>query len=179
LILKAGRVKKKRTVVVRQNVARATLQRLLSTWRNAFGLDSRVIGGVQELFPESVDGQRLRLGSDQRESAWSWEILFWSMPLLRNDGAGRRVSARIGLRFQSITHPGLSLNGTNTNGVIGERFWLVPDCLYSGSSCGLRDNPARANHVETTHIQDPANERIGISGPTIGWFMTRYDSGFL
>lgn len=57
----------------------------------------------------------------------------------------------------SITHPGISLNGTNTNGVIGERFWLVPDCQFSGSSCGLRDNPALANHVETTHIQDPAN----------------------
>jgi hypothetical protein len=57
--------------VVRQNVARATLQRLLSTWRNAFGLDSRLIGGGRELLPESVDGQRLRLGSDKRERAWS------------------------------------------------------------------------------------------------------------
>ena len=44
--------------VVRQNVARATLQRLLSTWRNAFGLDSRLIGGGRELLPESVDGQK-------------------------------------------------------------------------------------------------------------------------
>jgi predicted GIY-YIG superfamily endonuclease len=57
--------------VVRQNVARATLQRLLSIWRNAFGLDSRLIGGGRELLPESVDGQRLRLGSDKRERAWS------------------------------------------------------------------------------------------------------------
>lgn len=52
----------------------------------------------------------------------------------------------------SITNPGISLNGANTNGVIGERFWLVPDCSYSGSSCGLRDNPALANHIRTTHI---------------------------
>ncbi|ERR1017187_1910432 len=44
--------------VVRQNVARATLQRLLSTWRNAFGLDSRLIGGGRELLPESVDAQK-------------------------------------------------------------------------------------------------------------------------
>ena len=62
----------RRGLVVRQNVARATLQRLLSTWRNAFGLDSRRIGGGRELLPESVDGQRLRLGSDKRERAWSF-----------------------------------------------------------------------------------------------------------
>jgi Flp pilus assembly protein TadG len=58
----------------------------------------------------------------------------------------------------SIKHPGISLNGTNTTGVIGERFWLVPDCSYSGSSCALRDNPAQANHVRTMHIAvDPPN----------------------
>jgi hypothetical protein len=48
----------KREGVVRQNVARATLQRFLSTWRNAFGLDSRLIGGGRELLPESVDAQK-------------------------------------------------------------------------------------------------------------------------
>ncbi len=52
----------------------------------------------------------------------------------------------------SIKNPGISLNGGNTNGVIGERFWLVPDCSYSGSSCAMRDNPALANHIRTTHI---------------------------
>src|ERR1022692_1575492 len=38
--------------VVRQNVARATLQRLLSIWRNAFGLDSRLF------FFQAEDGIR-------------------------------------------------------------------------------------------------------------------------
>jgi Flp pilus assembly protein TadG len=45
-----------------------------------------------------------------------------------------------------IINPGISLNGTNTNGVIGERFLLVPDCRHrTSSSCVLRSNPAQAN----------------------------------
>lgn len=30
----------------------------------------------------------------------------------------------------AILHPGISLNGTGTTGVIGETFWLVPDCQH-------------------------------------------------
>jgi Flp pilus assembly protein TadG len=53
----------------------------------------------------------------------------------------------------SIMHPGISLGGGNTNGVIGERFSLVPDCQYSGSSCAQRTLPSpRANLGESTHI---------------------------
>jgi Putative Flp pilus-assembly TadE/G-like len=56
----------------------------------------------------------------------------------------------------SITNPGISLNGTNATGVIGERFWLAPDCTYSGSACTLRGSP-KANLPETQQIQDPPN----------------------
>jgi hypothetical protein len=49
----------------------ALIQRLLSTWRNVFGLDSRLIGGGRRILPENVDGQRLRLGSHKTERAWS------------------------------------------------------------------------------------------------------------
>jgi Flp pilus assembly protein TadG len=35
----------------------------------------------------------------------------------------------------SITNPGISLNGSNTNGVIGERFWLSPYCGHEGATC--------------------------------------------
>jgi zinc protease len=48
---------------------RALIQRLLSTWRNVFGLDSRLIGGGRRILPENVDGQRLRLGSHKTERA--------------------------------------------------------------------------------------------------------------
>lgn len=38
-----------------------------------------------------------------------------------------------------IINPGISLNGSNTNGVIGERFLLVPNCRHRvSSSCYLR-----------------------------------------
>jgi hypothetical protein len=48
-----------------------------------------------------------------------------------------------------ILNPGISLNGGNTTGVIGERFTLVPDCDYSKSItfCALKDSPPQANSV--------------------------------
>jgi len=45
-----------------------------------------------------------------------------------------------------IEHAGISLNGTNANGVIGETFWLSPDCNRFGSSCTLRQSPPGANY---------------------------------
>lgn len=50
-----------------------------------------------------------------------------------------------------IRNPGISLNGSNANGVIGETFWLSPDCHYSGSSCRIRIAP-QANYTTTPHI---------------------------
>jgi Flp pilus assembly protein TadG len=39
----------------------------------------------------------------------------------------------------SITHPGISLNGSGANGTIGETFWLVADCAPGvTANCGLR-----------------------------------------
>ncbi len=40
----------------------------------------------------------------------------------------------------SIRHPGISLEGTGANGVIGETFWLSADCRESGGNCTLRRN---------------------------------------
>lgn len=34
-----------------------------------------------------------------------------------------------------VVHGGVSLNGTGTSGVIGERFWLMPDCAQAGGAC--------------------------------------------
>jgi Flp pilus assembly protein TadG len=58
----------------------------------------------------------------------------------------------------SITTKGISLEGGSPGtGVIGETFWLVSDCHYTGSACNLRDNPVLANHGQTGHIQGPYN----------------------
>jgi hypothetical protein len=48
-----------------------------------------------------------------------------------------------------IARQGISLNGTGANAVIGETFWLTPDCRIYGSACTLRtspNNPPQANY---------------------------------
>jgi len=58
----------------------------------------------------------------------------------------------------SIRTKGISLSGGSPGaGVIGETFWLVSDCQYSGSTCSLRDNPVLANHSQTGHIKAAPN----------------------
>jgi hypothetical protein len=61
----------------------------------------------------------------------------------------------------SITHPGISPSGTSANGangVIGETFWLSPDCVHTGSACGLRSaGPPGANFVRAVYVQGPPN----------------------
>jgi len=37
----------------------------------------------------------------------------------------------------SIVNAGISIGGTGATGVIGETFWLVPDCQQPGSNCTL------------------------------------------
>ena len=71
-------------------------------------------------------------------------------------GAGR-CNPLVNKSDGSIAHAGISLNGGGSNGVIGENIWLVPDCHYSGSACGLRSNPAQANIAGTLHIKPPPN----------------------
>ena len=45
-----------------------------------------------------------------------------------------------------IVNPGISLNGTNSGGVIGERFALIPNCHHRiTGSCSLRSTPIQAN----------------------------------
>jgi Flp pilus assembly protein TadG len=51
-----------------------------------------------------------------------------------------------------IINPGISLSGTNSNGVIGEQFWLASDCIHVGSSCTLRQSPPQANFYRATYV---------------------------
>lgn len=46
----------------------------------------------------------------------------------------------------SITHPGMSWGAANGSGVIGERFWLSPDCRHTGTSCTLRSPAPLGNY---------------------------------
>jgi hypothetical protein len=57
----------------------------------------------------------------------------------------------------SITHSGISLNGSSANGVIGETFWLSPDCVHTGTACGLRQPQPGANYVRAVYVQGPPN----------------------
>jgi hypothetical protein len=57
-----------------------------------------------------------------------------------------------------VMNKGISLNGGSSNGVIGERFWLSPDCrLNPGSKCTLRTSPPRANYTGNPNVQAPPN----------------------
>ncbi|MFZ0861661.1 MAG: pilus assembly protein TadG-related protein [Candidatus Sulfotelmatobacter sp.] len=67
------------------------------------------------------------------------------------DQGGGPCSKFVNLADGSIVKPGISLNGTNTSGVIGERFWLAPDCVHTGSSCSLRANPPVGNYYAAGH----------------------------
>ncbi len=52
----------------------------------------------------------------------------------------------------SIQHPGITLNGLTAAtypGIIGETFWLVPNCSNAGATCGLLINPPQANYFPT------------------------------
>ena len=57
----------------------------------------------------------------------------------------------------TIANPGISLNGGNSQGIIGETFWLNADCHYFGANCRMRSAP-QANFVPTAgspHVELP------------------------
>jgi Flp pilus assembly protein TadG len=56
----------------------------------------------------------------------------------------------------TVDHPGISLNGTNANGVIGERFWLTPDCQNGVNPCTVGPNPPQANYTAGGALPVPA-----------------------
>jgi len=58
-----------------------------------------------------------------------------------------------------IQNPGISLNGAGSPGVIGENFWLNPDCVAGVFPCTLGTNPPLWNLTATTppYIEGPNN----------------------
>jgi len=53
----------------------------------------------------------------------------------------------VGAADGHIINQGVSLNGGNSTGVIGERFVIIPNCHYRNpGSCSPRNTPIQANH---------------------------------
>jgi len=74
-------------------------------------------------------------------------------------GHGNACQPIINLSNGSIMHPGISVGG-NGAGIIGETFWLVPDCAQPGSGCTLLLGSGH-NHT----IQPEANHKGGTQPP--------------
>jgi hypothetical protein len=72
-------------------------------------------------------------------------------PDLTCDQTGAPCNKFVSLTDGSIIKPGTSLNGSNTNGVIGEKFWLAPDCIHTGGTCATRVNPPVGNYYDPSH----------------------------
>jgi len=60
----------------------------------------------------------------------------------------------VGVNDGSITNPGISLNGTNANGVIGESFGLAANCTHTDTGCNFRTNPIRANLTGNGYVNN-------------------------
>jgi Flp pilus assembly protein TadG len=65
----------------------------------------------------------------------------------------------------AIQHQGISLNGTGATGVIGETFWLVPDCQHGNPNyCNPLTQP-QANYSDTSgYIQSLPANLLGLPG---------------
>ena len=66
------------------------------------------------------------------------------------DQGGGTCQTLVSTADGSITNKGISLNGGNAGGVIGERFWLSPDCSHTGSTCTLRTPSPLGNYYDVS-----------------------------
>jgi hypothetical protein len=65
-------------------------------------------------------------------------------------GSAGSCTTFVNLNTGAITHGGISTGGTSASGVIGETFWLVPDCTSAGSGCTLINPTPQANSSPAT-----------------------------
>jgi Flp pilus assembly protein TadG len=72
-------------------------------------------------------------------------------PLNPSTCAGTTCNPLVSTANGAITNQGILAQGV---GVIGETFWLMPDCRHNGAICNLRSTPPQAN------LQPGANPRI-------------------
>jgi hypothetical protein len=86
----------------------------------------------------------------------------WIVPNLdpldpANPGCTTNCAKFVDATTGAIQRPGISLNGTGTNGVIGETFWLVPDCNHG--------NPNNCSLLGGGTVQPQANFPSGAFNP--------------
>jgi Flp pilus assembly protein TadG len=56
----------------------------------------------------------------------------------------------------AITHPGTSLGGTGTSGIVGETFWLTPNCTNNPTKCNVALTIPKANAIGAGSFTPPA-----------------------
>lgn len=92
-------------------------------------------------------------------------------PRVPNTACTTNCSPLVGTTDGRILNPGVSLNGGSGAGVIGEQFWLTPDCRHRfPSTCSLRATPPQANYSGSIYVQSPPNLQYlpgEISGPAV------------
>ena len=54
----------------------------------------------------------------------------------------------------NIKNPGISLNGGNAGGVVGESFALAANCTHTGTGCNFRATPIQANLTGNTFVNN-------------------------
>jgi len=57
----------------------------------------------------------------------------------------------------SITNQGILAAGS---GVIGETFWLMPDCRHNGATCTLRSTTPQANYSQAGNLRIPPRPNL-------------------
>lgn len=93
-----------------------------------------------------------------------WTLGSQSGPYCDQNQFGQRdCNAIVNTADGTISHQGISLNGANTQGIIGETFWLNADCRYRNSTCQLRATP-EANYSSGSIHVEPAPSLFYIPG---------------
>jgi len=84
----------------------------------------------------------------------------WVVPNLDPGTGGIFVNVTDG----SIANGGISLGGTSASGVIGEKFWLAPDCGLGGGSCVLIGAPGTQPAANVTIAGESGNNLQYVPG---------------
>jgi hypothetical protein len=78
--------------------------------------------------------------------------------------SGNLCQSFVNVTNGQITHPGVSLDGTGATGVIGENFWLEPDCNHHPhGTCNLVLNPGPPPNNYQLLANNAANTWNGLS----------------
>jgi Flp pilus assembly protein TadG len=89
-------------------------------------------------------------------------------------GCGTNCLPFVNSTTGQIQNPGISLNGTGATGIIGETFWLVPDCIHGNPNNCSPLGPPQANYPLSGFSPAPPN-LLGLPGQ-VGTLVTAIPS---